>query len=451
MSTQRTESTPSSGQPPATYYRYGLFVLFLVCVVSYFDRQIVTILAEPIKQELHISDTQLGLLTGFAFGIVYCTFGIPVARLADRFSRIGVLSASLAFWSVCTILCGRAGNFYMLVASRMGVGIGESGSIPTGLALAADYAPRHKRASALAFFAMGTPVGSLLGLALGGIIAGAYGWRTAFLLAGLPGLLLAVLVPTTLRNSARSRLTAEKPVPAAPATETSHITFRGVLRYVMPKKTFWLVAFGAAIKGFISFGQQPFIAAFFLRAHTAEIAHLGAQFGLKPIGVVGISLGLLGGVFGTLSNWLGGVLADRYAVRDLRAFGTIPACAALATIPFACAAVLVHSAVAAFLLLIPGYLLGGLWFGPGLACVQGVVPREMRATASSIALFVINIIGFGFGALAVGALSDLFQHGLGLSSAEGVRWALVVSSFAGMIAAALFWRARRYIREEVVN
>jgi predicted MFS family arabinose efflux permease len=445
MTIRGTESPPAARQLPATYYRYGLCVLFLVCMVSYFDRQIVTILAEPIKQELHISDTQLGLLTGFAFGIVYCTFGIPVARLADRFSRIGVLSASLAFWSVCTILCGRAGNFSMLIASRMGVGVGESGSIPTGLALAADYAPRHKRASALAFFAMGTPVGSLLGLALGGIIAGAYGWRIAFLLAGLPGLLLAILVLATLWNSEDSRL------PAAPALQTTNTTFRGVLGYVLPKRTFWLVAFGAAIKAFIGFGQQPFIAAFFLRVHTTQIAHLGAQFGLKPIGVVGISLGVLGGVFGTLSNWLGGVIADRYAVRDLRAFGTIPACAALVAIPFACAAVLVHSAVAAFLLLIPGSLLSGLWFGPGLACVQGVVPREMRATASSIALFVINIVGFGFGALAVGGLSDLFQRGLGLSSAEGVRWALVVSSFAGVGAAALFWRARHYIREEVVN
>src|ERR1700722_1876586 len=184
----------TTDMPPPTLYRYGLFILFLVCTVSYFDRQIVTILAEPIKTDLHLSDTQLGVLTGFAFGIVYCTFGLPIARLADRFSRLGVLSISLVAWSICTVACGRAASFGALVAARMGVGIGESGSIPTGLAVATDYAPREKRASALAFFAMGTPVGSLLGLSLGGLIASAYGWRTAFLLAGIPGLLLAVLV-----------------------------------------------------------------------------------------------------------------------------------------------------------------------------------------------------------------------------------------------------------------
>ena len=435
----------TTDMPPPTLYRYGLFILFLVCTVSYFDRQIVTILAEPIKTEFHLSDTRLGVLTGFAFGIVYCTFGLPIARLADRFSRLGVLSISLIAWSICTVACGRAASFGALVAARMGVGIGESGSIPTGLAIATDYAPRQKRASALAFFAMGTPVGSLLGLALGGIIASAYGWRTAFLLAGIPGLLLAVLVMTTLR---KDRRVASKGVAASAADNAG---FGEILRYLLSKRTFWLVAFGAAIKAFIGFGQQPFMAAFFLRAHSAQIAQLGDQFGLRPLGVVGITMGVLAGVCGSLSNWLGGVLADRYARRDLRAFGTIPAVAALMSIPFACAAVLAHSVLVAFAFLIPSYLLNGLWFGPGLACVQGVVPREFRATAASIALFVINIAGFGFGALAVGALSDAFQHGFGLNAAEGVRWALITSSFGGVLAAALFWRARRHIRTEVIN
>jgi predicted MFS family arabinose efflux permease len=394
----------STLSPPKSVYRYGLAILFLVCTVSYFDRQIVTILAEPIKRDLQLSDTQLGVLTGFAFGIVYCTFGVPIARLADRFGRIGVLGASLAAWSVCTVFCGRAGSFGALLAARSGVGIGESGSIPTGLAVATDYAPREKRASALAFFAMGTPVGSLLGLALGGVIASAYGWRDAFLLAGIPGLLLAVLVLTTLRTSPRVA------PPTAPNHDAAKTGLAQVLRYLLPKRTFWLIAFAAAVKAFIGFGQQPFMAAFFLRAHSVEIGQLGLRFDLQPVGVVGIAMGLLTGVCGSLSNWMGGAIADRFAVRDLRAFGSVPAIAALASVPFACATVLAPSAIAAFSLMIPTYLLNGLWFGPGLACIQGVVPRELRATASSIALFIINIAGFGFGALAVGALSDFLQH-----------------------------------------
>lgn len=434
-------STP--GQAPLTVYRYGLFILFLVCTVSYFDRQIVTILAEPIKHDLHLSDTQLGLLTGFAFGIVYCTFGVPIARLADHVSRLGVLSVSLIAWSICTMACGVTGNFGTLFAARMGVGIGESGSIPTGLAVAADYAPREKRASALAFFAMGTPVGSLLGLALGGVIASVYGWRTAFFLAGIPGIALALLIMTTLRR--------DRAAGSAAVSTAGGAGFGAVLRHLLPKRTFWLVSFGAAVKAFIGFGQQPFMAAFFLRAHAAEIAQLGHQFGLRPIGIVGITMGLLTGVCGSLSNWLGGVIADHYAARDLRVFGSVPAIAALVSIPFSCAALLAPSVLAAFTCLVPSYLLNGLWFGPGLACIQGVVPREYRATASSIALFIINIAGFGFGSLAVGALSDAFQHGLGLSPAEGVRWALLTSTLGGVFATLLFWRARRYIRAEVLT
>jgi predicted MFS family arabinose efflux permease len=193
------------------------------------------------------------------------------------------------------------------------------------------------------------------------------------------------------------------------------------------------------------------VAAFFLRVHAAEIAQLGAHFGLKPVAVVGISLGLLAGVCGSISNWLGGVIADRWALRDLRAFGAVPAIAAFVSVPFACAALFADSAVVALACLVPSYLLNGLWFGPGLACIQGVVPREFRATASSLALFVINIAGFGFGGLAIGALSDAFQHGLDMSPAEGVRCALIGSSLVGLLAGVLFWRARHYIRAEVVT
>jgi predicted MFS family arabinose efflux permease len=430
----------------AGYRRYALVILLLVYTVNFLDRQVVTILAEPIKDDLGISDTQLGLLTGFAFGIVYVGFGLPVARLADRFNRVWIIAGSLVVWSSFTVLCGRAVNFPMLVAARMGVGIGESGCTPTSHALIADYTPRAQRASALAFFSMGTPLGSLIGLAAGGVIADAFGWRTAFLLAGLPGLILAIVVVFTLKEPRRAMSAA-----SAEAAKQARLGLRATLRYLSRKRTFWLIAFGASIKSFIGYGHAPFTAAFLLRVHADEISDLAAGFGLMPVGFIGIALGLLNGVFGTISSYLGGALADRLGARDLRAYGSVPAVASLVSIPFFTAAMLSDSVVLTLVLLVPSYLLGSLWFGPVYSSAQGLVPPQMRATSASLVLFIINMMGLGLGALVVGAMSDGFNFGLGLGEAEGVRWALIASAYFGLISAVLFWLARGRIREEMVS
>lgn len=428
----------------AQFRSYALWVLLAVYTVNFLDRQIVSIVAEPIKNELQISDTQLGLLSGLAFGIIYCGFGLPLARLADKANRVWIISGSLAVWSACTILCGRATNFAGLVAARMGVGLGEAGCTPTAHALISDYTPREKRASALAFFSMGTPLGSLLGMALGGVIADAYGWRHAFLMAGLPGLLLAVLVFFTLREPRKDRRRPATPGPAG-------TTFGDTIRYLSGKPAFWLISFGGAVKAFVGYGQGPFVASFFLRAHGAEVAQYAGAFGLKPIGFLGIVIGLLAGVFGTFSTWLGGAIADRLGARDLRAYGSVPALAAILQIPFFCAAMSVDRLGLAFLLMIPSALLSSLWYGPVYASAQSLVPPQMRATSASIMLFVINMTGLGLGALTVGALSDTFNHVLGMGSANGMRWALIVSSLFGLVGAALFLSARRTIRQEVAS
>lgn len=442
----------ATGQPPATplvsagFRRYALIVLLLVYTVNFLDRQIVSILAEPIKDDLGLTDTQLGLLTGLAFGLVYCGFGLPIARLADRFNRVWIISGSLAVWSACTVLCGRAVNYATLVAARMGVGVGEAGCTPTAHALIADYTPKEKRASALAFFAMGTPIGSLLGLAMGGVIADAYSWREAFLLAGLPGLILALVCLFTLKEPRNGMAQAARETAAA-----SQLGFSATVRYLAGKRTFWFMAFGAAIKAFIGYGHAPFTASFFLRVHGEEIAQLAGQFGLKPIGFMGIALGLLSGVLGALSSWTGGMIADKFGSRDLRAYGSVPAFASLAVIPFYWAAMTADSALPALAFLAPIYLMGSLWYGPVYASAQSLVPPSMRATSASIVLFIINMLGLGAGALVVGGLSDFFNFGLGLGKAEGIRWALITSAFFGVIAAALFWLARGRIREEMVS
>lgn len=428
------------------FRRYALLLLLIVYTVNYLDRQIVTILAEPIKNELKITDTQLGLLTGFAFGIVYVGFGLPLARLADRVNRVWIISGSLMAWSGFTMLCGRATNFPTLVAARMGVGVGEAGCAPVCHALIADYTPREKRASALAIFQMGGPIGALLGMALGGVIADAMGWRTAFLFAGLPGLALGVLAFLTLKEPRKAMSQEAKRV-----ANEGRLSFRGTLRYLMAKRTFWLFSIGGAIKSFIGYGHAPFTVAFLLRVHGDEIAGMAGAFDLKSLGFIGICLGLLKGVFGAAFSYIGGLIADRFGSRDLRAYASVPAISSIVSLPFFTFAMLTDSLVLALIFLVPNFIASALSNGPVFATAQGLVPPQMRATSASIFLFIINMAGLGIGALAIGALSDMFNFGFGLGKAEGLRWALIVSAHAALISAVLFWIARKHIRQDVIS
>lgn len=427
------------------YRRYALVVLLLVYTVNFLDRQVVTILAEPIKNELHIHDWQIGMMTGFAFAIFYTVLGLPIARAAESNNRVWIIGAALAVWSGFTILCGQAQNFVQLVAARIGVGVGEAGCTPTAHSLIADYVPKSQRASALAFFSIGTPLGGLLGLVMGGVMADLYGWRAAFLLAGLPGLVLTLLVLVTLKEP-RRLLAADA---AAHTPGKGH--FALTLKYLAAKRTFWLIAFAAAINAFIGYGHAPFIASFFFRNHPAEIAHLAAGLHLKSAGFLGLALGVIGGTSGIISSWVGGWLADKAAKRDLRAYMSVPAVAAVIYPLIYVVALQLPSAVSTLALLVVPGLIGSLWYGPIYASGQGLVPPHMRATAASILLFVINLVGLGLGPLAVGALSDLLAGPFHLGSANGVRWALILTTFMAWGSAALFWIARRTIREDMVS
>ena len=429
----------------AAFRRYALVILLMVYTVNFLDRQIVSILAEPIKNDLNLKDWHIGLMSGFAFALFYCFLGLPIARLAESFNRVWIIGGSLAVWSGFTIACGSAANFVQLVLARIGVGVGEAGCTPTAHSLIADYVPKEQRASALAFFSIGTPLGGLLGLAMGGVIADAYGWRTAFLVAGLPGLILTVVVLLTLREP-RKQIAKDA---------LAHVPGKGhfvtTLKYLATKKTFWLIAFAAAIKAFIGYGHGPFTASFFFRNHSEEIATMAAMVGLKSAGFLGLALGLMGGTAGIISSWAGGWIADQAAKRDLRAYMSVPAVAALISPVIFTVAMLQNSAVWAMVLLVLPGLLGSLWYGPVYSSAQGLVPPHMRATAASILIFIINIVGLGLGPLAVGALSDILAGPMGMGSAEGVRWALILSSFMGVVAFGLFWAARKTIREEMVS
>jgi MFS family permease len=425
------------------YRQYVMWLLLLVYIVNFLDRQIISILLEPIKNDLGINDTEAGLLSGFAFGIVYTILGFPIARAADRYNRSWILAGCLAAWSGFTAVCGACQNFIQLALARAGVGIGEAGCTPTSHALIADYTPKEKRASALAFYAMGTPIGALLGSSIGGILADLFSWRVAFLVAAVPGLILAIVSVFTLKEP--------RTIIAAQSTriQTQAATFRETLAYVSKKKAFWYLAFAAGVRALIGYGQGAFTASFFLRTHAADLTAFAGQFGMRPLTFIGLVGGIIGGTTGAFSSWLGGWIADKYGARDLRVFGSVPAIATLLSAPFSIFIFTTDNGpLAIFMGVIPA-LLGALWYGPVYSSAQGMVPQHMRATSASIMLFVINFLGLVLGAVVIGALSDVLNRGFHLGPAEGMRWALISSTLFGLISVWLFWAARGSIRDEM--
>ncbi|BCW87554.1 Multidrug resistance protein MdtG [Alphaproteobacteria bacterium SO-S41] len=437
---------PAFVSPVSVGYRnYAITLLFIVYVFNFIDRQIVAILAEPIKKELGIADWQIGLMTGTAFALFYCTLGIPIARLSERRNRPWIIGLSLAAWSGFTALCGFAQNFWQLVLARVGVGVGEAGCTPPAHSLISDYVPPNKRATALAFYSMGNPVGALIGVMAGGLIADAFGWRWALLVVGLPGIVLAILVVLTLFEP-RMKAAAAAAVAAAQPPKTS---FMDVLRLLRGNRTFWLLSIATSIVAFVSYGHAPFTASFFFRVHGEEIGLLGAEWGLGKIGFLSIVLGLISGASAAVGVGLGGIIADHYGAKDLKAYMTIPAIAMAVTLPIYVAAILMPSFLPVLPLLVLNGIIGGTWAGPSYATVQSIVPPHMRATAAAIFLFIANLIGLGVGPLAVGIMSDVFAGPLGMGEGEGVRWALIISQFFIIPAVICFWLARRTIQGDM--
>jgi MFS family permease len=444
-STSEPAAAATADVKPVTagYRNYAMGLLLVVYILNFVDRQVINILAEPIKNELGLLDWQLGAMTGLAFAVFYTVLGLPIARYAERGNRPMIIAVALAVWSGFTALSGLAQNFVQLLLARIGVGVGEAGCTPPAHSLIVDYVPKEKRASALAFYSMGVPLGSLVGMALGGIIADEHGWRWAFIVCGLPGVLLAGLVMLTLVEPRIKSAIADAQRAA------QRVTFSEALKTLARKRTFWLIAYAAAIKAFIGYGHAPFTASFFLRNHKEEVAALASQFGLQSQGFLGLALGLAAGLGGAIGAYVGGVIADKYGSRDLRAYVSVPAVAALFTVPIYCFAILQGSAAVALIIMFFNSILATLWYGPVYATAQSIAPANMRATSSAVLLFIINLVGLGLGPLIVGALSDWFAIGMNLGAAEGVRWALVASATAGVGCAVLFWLARRTIREEM--
>lgn len=422
----------ASGREPVARgtARYALGILLVVYVFNFIDRSILAILLEPIKETFDISDVYLGFLSGPAFAVFYTVVGIPLARWADRGNRLTIIAVALFTWSAMTSLTGLARNFTQLAIARIGVGVGEAGCSPPAHSLISDLFPPETRATALSIYALGIPIGAGIGSLAGGWLNEFFDWRTAFIVVGLPGVFLAMIVKFTLREPARG---VYDPPPAAGAERPS---IRAVLSFLWSLRAFRHISFGAALHAFYGYGAQAFIGAFFVRIHGLGTGEIGTWLAV---------IGFTGGVAGT---YLGGYLADRLGTRDQRWYVWVPAIATLVYLPFAFLLYLWPDPRVALALSLPGALLGGMYLGPTFAMTQGLVRPEMRALASAILLFVINIIGLGLGPQGVGILSALLEP---VFSIDALRYALLftVVSFA-MWSIVHYALAARTLRDDLL-
>ena len=412
--------------PKTAYYALGL--LTVVYSFNFIDRQLLAILQESIKADLSLSDSQLGLLTGFAFAVFYVTAGIPIARWADHSNRRNIVALALFLWSFMTALSGLAQNYIQLLLARIGVGVGEAGGSPPSHSIISDIFPAGKRASALGFYSTGVSFGILFGFLFGGWLNEFFGWRVAFFVVGAPGIALAVLVRYSLREPLRGM--AEQRTVSSEA-----VTTRQVIKLLWSRMSFRHLALAAALNAFVGYSVSSWSASFFIRSHGMTTGELGTWLAM----IIG-----LGGAFGV---FFGALLADRLAPRDKRWYVWLPALSCLVIAPFSAAVYLVEQPyVALALLVVPG-LLHNVFLGNTLAITHGMVGLRMRAMSSAILFFIINIIGLGAGPWSVGILSDYLTPSLG---SEALRNAMLLLSPPVMLwSATHFYLASRTLRQDL--
>lgn len=415
------------------YQWYALGVLTLVYASNQLDRQIMAILLEPIKLELGASDTQMGFLVGMTFALFYATLGMPIAMLADRTNRRNIITTAVTVWSAFTVACGYAGSFVQLALARIGVGVGEAGSTPPSHSMISDLFPPEKRATAMGIFAVGVNIGLLVAYLGGGWLSEHYGWRWTFIIIGAPGLLLALLMYLTViepkRGGNDSKAVAGNDDDATPG-------FWEVAGHLWKTRTTRHVITGASLAAFIGYGFVLWLPSFFARSH-----------GLDP-SEIGLILALMTGVVGGLGTYASGHITDILARRDVRWRCWYPAVAKTGYVPFLIAFFMVDNLwVALALYIVPG-LLGSSYLAPTFSMIQGLVTLRMRALASAILLFVINIIGLGLGPQIVGILSDLFRTMFGN---ESLRMSLMFMSVLNIWCGFHYFLAARTLKDDLAK
>ena len=423
---------PPAAQPAPVSDRHRSAVVWLLTVVytlNFMDRQVVSVLLPAIQAEFGIGDTLAGLLHGTAFALFYVTLALPIARWADVGPRVRIIAAATALWSVATALCGFARSFGQLFAARVAVGVGEAGCSPAAYSLLAGYYGPTERSRPMAIYAAGIPLGSAIGFLGGGLIAQAYGWRQAFWLFGIPGVVVALLVLGFVREPPRS---------AAPALRPS---LRMVLTNLWQRRSFRHATVATALLAAAGFATGVWAPSFLARTHR------------MPVGLIGVVLAALT-VTAVPASIVAGRLADRWVKRDRRFHVWVPAVAMLVAAPFSIAALLLPAGVLPLLgaeiptywlvavLSIPPTAASAIYAGPVLAAIQTMTPEAMRAMTTAIFLFFTNLIGLGLGPVVVGRLSDSLRA---VAGTDSLRWSLLITVGLNLWAAAHYALAARHL------
>jgi MFS family permease len=397
-------TTTTAAEAPAArpvfsenYKRLVLILLVVAYTLNFIDRTIIATIGQAIKVDLKITDTQLGLLGGLYFALLYTLLGIPIARLAERFSRVNIITAAIVIWSGFTALCGTAGNFAMLAAYRFGVGVGEAGLSPPAHSLISDYFEPKKRASALAVYSFGIPLGAMLGAIIGGQMLDHFTWRAAFMLVGVPGLLVALAIKLLVREPPRGHSEAEGFVATPPPPLSAELSeMWAVIKALFGNWPVANMVIGMTLVSFAGYGGGQFAPPYFIRA-----------FGLS-YGQVGLIIGLVAGLGNGIGTLIGGPLTDRLSRVGPMWYALVPAIGVTIAYPLVVGVYTASSwQVATAFILLPG-LAAYAYLGPTFGVVQNMAPTHQRATAAAVMLFFVNLIALGGGPPFTGWLIDHF-------------------------------------------
>lgn len=407
---------------------FTLLLLLVVYISNYADRQILNVLAVQIMEDLQIGKTAFGFLSGLSFALFYATLGIPIAVLADRRSRKWILIVSMTVWSVMTAMCGLAAGFWQLALARIGVGVGEAGGSPPSHSMISDLYSVKERGTALAIYSLGVPIGTGVGNLVGGQVGGEFGWRAAFFVLAIPGLLLAAYLAWKFKEPERGH--SDGGIDVATAAPS----LMEVARFMLSQKSLVHTVIGATLITAVGYGGLTFTAAFLQYSHGMKLSEVANYLALQT------------GIIAAIGTFLGGYLADVLSKRNLGWSAWVVTAAIALSTPFTIAVYLLSDTATVLWLMTITILVSGLYLAPTFALVQNLVGIRMRATAAALLLFVINLVGLGVGPLAVGMIADLFTP---LFDKDAVRYALFVFSIFGLWGAWHYWIAPRTLKEDL--
>ncbi len=414
-----------------------LTLLIIVYTLNFLDRQILSILAIDIQKELNIDDKTLGLMRGFSFAIFYSILGIPIAILADKYSRKKIITASLTLWSLMTAVCGLAVTPLQLFFSRMMVGVGEAGGVAPSYSLISENYPPEKRARALAIFSLGIPIGTALGIIMGAVISSIFNWRVSFYILGIIGILFAPIFYLLVK---------EQPNKAS----NQEYNFKATIKILKSKPSFWFLSIGAAFASMIGYGLFNWLPAFFVRSYETELPIFMSFLpdwmtpNPSPKLYAGYYYGSIVFIGGILGIYLGGILTERLGTNKAN-YARIPAIAFIICFPCFLLACFSQSLLNSFILFLIPTMLSLAWFGPVLGAIQNIMPSNMRALGGAIFLLINNLFGLGLGDFLVGLMSDNLKI---IYGKESLRYSIIYGSSLYILAAIFLLIGARYLHKD---